>query len=131
MCGGRIRVWRLALPLGTAILLVVAGLLLAGKSLTLFDLVGLLLVVAVGSNYALFFDGRSGADENGRGENSNRDARTMASLLFANLTTVAAFGLLATSSVPILQAIGSTVGPGAFLCLILAAVLMPRQPATA
>ena len=65
----------------------------------LLHLVGLLLVVAVGSNYALFFDllqhegGRSGTDDD-----------TLASLALANLTTVASFGLLATSSIPVLSA---------------------------
>jgi predicted exporter len=117
------RVARLLLPLGAALLLVVAGLLLAGKTLTLLHLVGLLLAAAVGSNYALFFDRRNTELA------ASDDARTLASLLFANLTTVAGFGLLAISSVPILQAIGGTVGPGALLSLVFAAILMPRRHA--
>ncbi|MFO1269743.1 MAG: hypothetical protein U1F67_25080 [Rubrivivax sp.] len=43
-------------PLALAVLLVLAGLALSGATLGILHLVGLLLVVAVGSNYALFFD---------------------------------------------------------------------------
>ena len=38
-------------------------------------------------------------------------------------TTVIGFGALATSTVPVLHAIGVTVGPGAVLALILSAML--------
>ena len=107
------RVIRVLLPLAASVLTVVAGLVLAGVALTILHLVGLLLIVAVGSNYALFFDGRGG--------NGAPPPATLASMLFANLTTVAGFGVLAFSSVPVLQAIGGTVGPGALLALIFAA----------
>lgn len=110
-----VRVLRVLAPLVAAVLVVVAGLVLAGVTLTILHLVGLLLIVAVGSNYALFFDGN---------ESSGGPApRTLASMLFANLTTVAGFGVLAFSSVPVLQAIGGTVGPGAILALMFAAIL--------
>lgn len=108
------RVLRVLAPLAAATLVVVAGLVLAGVALTIMHLVGLLLVVAVGSNYALFFDGDSAPS-----------SQTLASMLFANLTTVAGFGVLAFSSVPVLQAIGATVGPGAVLALVFAAILAP------
>ena len=107
------------LPLIASVLVVVAGLVLAGEPLILLHLVGLLLVVAVGSNYALFF---VRADEDAEGPSP----RTLASLLFANLTTLAGFGLLATSAVPVLHAIGVTVGPGAVLALLFAAMLNTR-----
>jgi predicted exporter len=80
-------------------------------------LVGLLLVVAIGTNYALFFD--RGAHT---GQAQNRQ-QTQVSLLVANLTTVGSFGLLGASSVPVLAAIGSTVAPGTFLALVFAAIL--------
>lgn len=116
------RVVRVALPLAAAILVVVAALTLAGKQLILLHLVGLLLIVAVGSNYALFFD-RGGPNA------PLPSPLTLASLLFANLTTVAGFGLLAFSKVPVLQAIGITVGPGAVLALVFSAMLSRRTPA--
>jgi predicted exporter len=99
------------------VLCITALLLAHGTQLTILHLVGLLLVVAVGSNYALFFDG-SGPSES---EASRRLTQT--SLVVANLTTVGSFGLLGFSAVPVLSAIGSTVGPGAFLALVFSAVL--------
>ncbi len=119
-----VRLGRVLLALALSVLLVVAGLRLAGEPLHLLHLVGILLVVAVGSNYALFFDRAAGGEA--------MDAHTLLSLLVATLTTVIGFGVLATSSVPILRAIGITVGPGALLSLLLAAVLVyPPAPRSA
>ena len=47
----------------------------------------------------------------------------MVSLLFANLSTMIGFGLLAFSKVPVLHAIGLTVGIGAILALAFSAIL--------
>ncbi len=107
------------LPLAAAVLVVSAALVLAGRQLILLHLVGMLLVVAVGSNYALFF-ARSGGTP---------APRTLASLLFATLTTMTGFGLLAFSQVPVLQAIGITVGPGALLALLFSAALSDGKTA--
>ncbi len=106
------------LPLAATVAILVAGLVLAGHRLTLLHLVGLLLVFAVGSNYALFFSGAAGSEDGG----ANISPTTLASLLFANVAAVLGFGILALSPVPVLQAIGITVGPGAVLALVLAAV---------
>jgi len=81
--------------------------------------VGLLLVVAVGSNYSLFFDRQTPSGE-GR-------ERTMVSLLLASVTTTIGFGLLALSKVPVLHDIGLTVGIGAILVLAFAAILSRRD----
>jgi predicted exporter len=107
------RMLRVMAPLAGTVLLVMAGLALAGQKLTILHLVGLLLVIAVGSNYALFFS---------QPQQDAISRSTLTSLLFANMTTVAGFGILAFSSVPVLNAIGMTVGPGAVLALLLAAV---------
>jgi predicted exporter len=123
-----LRDWRRVLavlaPLVAAVLVVAAGFALAGAPLILLHLVGMLLIVAIGSNYALFFDrgaaGPAGSDDGSR-------PRMLASLLTANLTTVAGFGLLAFSSVPVLSALGATVGPGAILVLAFAAILSARR----
>ena len=109
------RVLRIVAPLGAAVITVTAGLIAAGQQLVILHLVGLLLLVAVGSNYALFFDHSSGAS-------ASVSPRTLASMLFANLTTVAGFGVLAFSKVSILQAMGITVAPGVILALIYAAI---------
>lgn len=111
------------LPLAAAMVVVIAALALAGRELSLLHLVGLLLLVAVGSNYALFF-GASAADGSGPPA-----PRTLASLMLANATTVAAFGLLGLSHLPLLQAFGQTVGPGAILALVFAAIFAPRHGA--
>ena len=73
----------------------------------------MLLIVAIGSNYALFFT-------------TMNTPATLASLLLANATTVIAFGVLATSSVPVLSALGQTVAPGALLALLFSALLSDR-----
>lgn len=118
------RMLRVMAPLAGTVVTVMAALALAGQQLTILHLVGLLLVVAVGSNYALFFSG-------GRQENAAMSPTTLASLLFANIAAVAGFGILALSSVPVLNAIGATVGPGAVLALVLAAVFSAPRKAVA
>ena len=109
------RVVRIIAPLAAAVVTVTAGLAALGQQLIILHLVGLLLVVAVGSNYALFFDRAAPAGQ-------GIAPRTLASILFANLTTVAGFGVLAFSKVAILQAMGATVAPGVILALIYAAI---------
>jgi predicted exporter len=101
-------------PLALAVLLTLGGFALLDVPMGILHLVGLLLVVAVGSNYALFFNTwRAGAGV---------DEDTLASLLLANVTTVVAFGLIALSDIPALSAIGRVVAPGAFLALVLSAI---------
>ncbi|SOY66181.1 MMPL family transporter [Cupriavidus taiwanensis] len=120
------RVLATVLPLAAAALVVLGGLAALGQPLTLLHLVGLLLLAAVGSNYALFFNGPA-AD----GQAAVASPHTLVSLLLANLTTVAAFGLLSLSSLPLLQAFGLTVGPGAVLALWFSAMLAPAAPSAA
>lgn len=111
-----LRTLRVVAPVACAVACVTASLLLQGTQLTILHLVGLLLVVAVGSNYALFFD--RGAQT---GSATYRQ-QTQVSLVVANLTSVGSFGVLGLSKVPVLAAIGSTVAPGAFLALVFAAI---------
>jgi predicted exporter len=111
------RVARVLAPLLLAVLSVAAGLVLCGVQLTILHLVGMLLIVAVGSNYALFFDRHAHLHD------ADGEALTLASLVIANASTVIGFGLLSFSQVPVLVALGATVAPGAFLALMFAAVL--------
>ena len=116
------RVLRVVAPLALAVL-AVAGLLVALRErLGILHIVGMLLIVAVGSNYALFFD-----------RMAHRPAAaaplTLASLLVANLATVIGFGVLASSNVPVLAALGRTVAPGALLALLFAALISQSAPA--
>jgi predicted exporter len=115
------RVLEVSLPLVAAVVVVTACLVLTGHTLSIFHLIGLLLVVAVGSNYALFFDHHCASSQ-------DRE-RTVTSLLFANFSTVLGFGLLLFSQSPVLNAIGSTVAAGAVLSLIFSAILIVRNDA--
>src|SRR6202041_1319915 len=112
-----LRVARVLAPLLLAVVHVAAGLAVRGVQLTILHLVGMLLIVAVGSNYALFFDRQETLHAAGG------ESLTLASLVIANAGTVIGFGLLSFSQVPVLVALGTTVAPGAFLALLFAAVL--------
>lgn len=114
------RLGAVLLPLLLAVVLVIAGLHLAGEQLHLLHLIGMLLIVAVGSNYVLFFDQTDSAAE--------MDDTTLVSMAIANLTTAIGFGTLALSNVPVLHAVGATVGPGAVLTLLLAACFVGTKP---
>jgi predicted exporter len=154
------RVARIIAPLAAAVITVTAGLTVFGQQLTILHLVGLLLVVAVGSNYALFFDradhplteppsNRLGwqataaksvvipchlpSAEGARAEPNPIghiiSPRTLASMLFANLATVAGFGLLSFSNLSVLQAMGETVAPGVILALVFSAIFASQAHA--
>lgn len=117
-------------PLLAAVLVVAAGFALAHEPLTILHLIGLLLIVAIGSNYALFFNRRKDGMNTSSSpcEAAHTIApQTLVSLLIANLATVAGFGLLALSHVPMLESFGLTVGPGAMLALLFSAILAPRD----
>jgi len=118
------RVTRVVAPLALSVV-AVAGLLVAlGERLTILHVVGMLLIVAVGSNYALFFDRSSAQPRQGS------VPLTLASLLIANTATVLTFGVLACSRIPVLADLGSTVAPGTLLALLFSA-LLARPPAPA
>lgn len=116
------RLARVLLPLVLAVVIVIASLHLLGERLHLLHLIGMLLIVAVGSNYALFFDGA--------GSEHRLAPDTLASMAIANLTTAIGFGTLGLSQVPVLHAVGVTVGPGAVLALLLSAMFVPRETTT-
>ncbi len=118
------RVLHIIAPLAAAVITVTAGLALFGQQLIILHLVGLLLVIAVGSNYALFFDRAES-----KPINHTISPRTLASMLFASLTAVAGFGLLAFSNVSILQAMGVTVAPGVIFALIYSAIFARKADA--
>jgi predicted exporter len=121
-----LRALRVVTPLALAVLTVAAALAAAGERLGILHIVGMLLTVAVGSNYALFFDRLAQRGHAGV-------ARTLASLAIANLATVAGFGVLAFSSVPVLAALGRSVAPGALLAFLYSAWLarLEAPPASA
>jgi predicted exporter len=107
-------------PLAAAVVITLAVLRLGGHPLSIFNLFGLLLVVAIGSNYCLFFDRQRG-DPTGM-------PRVLASLLLANACTVAGFGVLALSHTPVLHDLGMPVAIGTFLSLLFATIIMSPVP---
>ena len=125
------RVARVLCPLLLAVLVVAAALAALGVELTILHLVGMLLIVAVGSNYALFFDAQSHHGVHRDAVEHGSQAVTLASLAIANLGTVIGFGLLSFSRVPVLVALGCTVAPGTFLALVFCALLAPPEVARA
>ncbi|MGN6525111.1 MAG: MMPL family transporter [Burkholderiaceae bacterium] len=108
-------------PLALAVVLTLGLMAACGAALGILHLVGLLLVVAIGSNYGLFLDQLAHADD--------ASADTVASLLLANATAVLGFGLLACSDIPALSAIGRVVAPGALLALACCAAFAPARRA--
>jgi predicted exporter len=112
------------LPLAAAVICTAAFLLTLSGRLSIFNLFGLLLVAAVGSNYCLFFERRlPDTDELAQ-------TRMLASLVLADLCTVIGFGILSFSSIPVLRGIGLTVAIGACLCLLFGAILSSRHGRT-
>jgi predicted exporter len=96
-----------------ALLISAAALQLAGERLTVFHLIAMLLVMGIGLNYALFFH-----------HPESRSA--LFALLMTCATTLLAFGTLALSANPVLQAIGVTVAIGAAAAFVASAALSRR-----
>jgi len=109
------RILAVVQPLAASLVVTAALITLGGAKLSIFDLLGLSLTVAVGSNYSLFFERQSREPE-------HRE-RSIASLVLANLCTVCGFGILSFSGIPVLHDIGATVAVGTFLNLIFSALL--------
>ncbi len=98
------RAWHVLAPMSLATLLVLAVLRIEGVSLSLFHLVALTLAAGLGLHYALFFERRV--------DDAAEARRTLHATLVCVLSALLVFGLLATSSVPVLRAIGATVALG-------------------
>lgn len=113
------RVFAVTAPLVAAVIVTAALLTIGGSKLSIFMVVGFLLIVAVGSNYCLFFE-RPGSD-------TDTQRRSVASIVLANLCTVSAYGLMSLSQIPVLHDIGITVAMGTFLSLFFAAVVTTRS----
>ena len=109
------RIAAVLLPLAAAVVCTAALMLAINTRLSIFNLFGLLLVAAVGSNYCLFFEREDPAGPSMR--------RMTASLMLADVCTVIGFGILGFSATPVLRGIGTTVAAGAALCLVFGAVL--------
>ena len=116
----RARVLRVLAPMAVTTLVVVAALQAAGISLTLFHLIALILVAGLGLDYALFFE--HAADD------AKEQRRTLHAVLVCSLSTLLVFALLATSSLPVLRAIGLPVAIGVCSNFFLALLLTRARP---
>jgi len=114
------RVAVVAAPLAAAVIVTAALLTLGGAKLSIFMVVGFLLIIAVGSNYCLFLERKEPDPE--------MQKRSAASIVLANLCTVAAYGLMSLSRIPVLHDIGMTVAIGTFLSLYFGAALGGSGP---
>lgn len=124
------RLLRIAQPVAASVVLVLAAMTCLGTALGILHLVGLLLAVAIGSNYALFFDQiRQQQESQPAGFAFEVDPDTLASLALANITAGISFLLLAFSSIPVLSAVGQVVAPGIVLSLLLSAAFIPKRKA--
>ncbi len=109
-----IRPLKIMIPTFAAAVTAAAILVFTGNPLSIFHLVSLLLVVGLGLDYALFF--------NRLPDNAEEWDTTFKALWVCGFTTILVFGILMYSNTPPLKAIGVTVGIGAFLSMIFAAM---------
>ena len=116
----RLRVLRVLAPMVLTTLVVVALLRALGVELNLFHLVALILAAGLGLDYALFFDHA--------GDSRDAQVRTLHAVIVCSLTTFLVFAVLASSSIPVLRAIGTTVALGVAGNFVLS-VLVSRRPA--
>lgn len=104
-----------AIPAGSCLL--AFGILgLAGQTLNLFHLLGAFLGVCLSHNYAIF-----------SAENALRGEAAPPSIRLSALTTATSFGVLATSGIPVVAALGSTVA----LIVLLALAMVELSPTVA
>ncbi|MEO8485924.1 MAG: hypothetical protein ABI585_06240 [Betaproteobacteria bacterium] len=109
------RAARVVAPAILAALWTLAAIAGTGHALTIFHLIAVLLVIGVGVNYMLFLFPAAG----------ERIAGTaLASLAVVSATTLCAFGSMATSSIPVLRALGVTVTLGVVATLVACALLV-------
>ncbi len=101
------------LPTGLSIAVVLGALGYLGISLTLFNLMGFMLVLGVGVNYAIFLC-----------EGGLNEAATLAGVLLSAGTTLLSFGLLAFSSMPALSGFGLTLLLGISVSVLLAPMVL-------
>jgi predicted exporter len=101
--------------LGIAAALAAAG--YAGRPLTLFSIMALMLVLGVGVNYSIFLmEGRA------------RSGTTFVAVSLSAATTILSFGLLAFSSTPALARFGATLLVGIAVAVLLSPLALALAP---
>ena len=113
----RLRVWRVLLPPLGAVLFTLAALALSGTGLTLFHLLGLLLVLGIGLDAGIFSVEHEG------------NAAAWLGTTLSCIASLLAFGLLSLSATPALAQLGITCLIGlatAWLLVPFARAIIPR-----
>ncbi|MBB5205767.1 putative exporter [Inhella inkyongensis] len=111
--------WRALLPTVLAGALTLTQLSLLGQPLQLFHVLALLLLLGVGVDYGIFL----------LAQPQRRDGRSFVAVTLAAASTWLAFGLLAFSATPALQAFGWTLGWGVALSWVLTPFFIPDPDA--
>ena len=109
-------------PVGTRLLSFAVTLALFGwidRPLTLFNLMGLMLLLGIGVNYSIFLR-----------EGGISAAATLAGVALSAGTTLLSFGLLAFSSMPALSGFGMTLLVGITIAVLLAPLGYSNRSAT-
>ena len=100
---------RVMLPAAAAVVLTPPLLALVGLGFSFFGAMALVLVLSIGTDYAVFC-----------AEDRRRDPVTLVSVNLAMLTTLLSFGLLAASEAAAVRAFGATMLVGVALAFLLA-----------
>ena len=106
------RVGRVLAPMTLTTLLILAVLHGSGIGLNLFHLIALVLAAGLGLDYALFFEHAE--------HDPHEQRRTLHAVIVCSISTFVVFAVLATSSLPVLRAIGATVALGVIGNFVLA-----------
>ncbi|OKH88377.1 MMPL family transporter [Thalassospira sp. TSL5-1] len=101
-----------------AVLCALAGSFALGVPHNFFTTMALFLVFAIGADYVLFL---------AESRHSTHDQDTSLAVLLSLISSVLAFGLLATSSVPLVSDIGTVIAIGLVAAWILAPVMAGRR----
>ena len=104
-------------PTVLAILIALGILGYSGVHMTLFNVMGLMLVLGVGVNYAIFLR-----------EGGLNAAATLAGVLLSAATTLLSFGLLTFSTMPALSSFGLTLLLGIGISVMLAPMTLSFKP---
>ena len=115
-------VFAMIAALSSTVIITAWTVLMIAGSLTIFNLVALLLVAGVASNYILFFSTLSALPE--------EQQRSSLSVLLAAASTLIAFAMLSFASAPLLAMIGLTVSIGAAVGLFASMAFAPRLAGT-
>ena len=85
----------------------------------MFQVATFLLVMGLGLEKALFYNRSEGR--------AQERAHTLYGVLVCATTTILVFGILATSTIPVLHAIGLTASVGSFCCLLFTGLMAKEK----